>query len=65
MTVFAALLTIGSTQASRPFLELSTKLETSGTITSVYAGSGLGTVRAQIHAITVAFPPPCSLGRST
>ena len=45
---------MGSIQVSFPFFELSRKQEAIGTFTLENAGSGLGTVLAQIQAITVA-----------
>ena len=57
----AALSTTGSTQARFPFFFDSQKELTSG-IWAPQAGLGHLTVRAQSQAITVALPPPCSLG---
>ncbi|RME96987.1 MAG: hypothetical protein D6773_16400 [Alphaproteobacteria bacterium] len=57
--------TTGCTQVSLPFFLHSQYDEISGTLTSRKEGFGHGTVRAQIHAMTVAFPPPYSSGKST
>src|SRR3954454_51516 len=51
----------GSTQAFLPSLVESMKDDTKGTITPFAAGSGERTVRAQSHAITVAFEPSGSV----
>ena len=56
--------TTGCTQVSRPFLVDRAKERTSG-IGPPHAGFGDLTVRAQIQAITVAWPPPCSGGSVT
>src|SRR5690349_19874857 len=56
--------TVGSTHACFPaFFDNQNEL-TSG-ICAPHAGLGQITVRAQSHAITVASPPPCSLGSVT
>src|SRR5437773_5634445 len=47
----------GQSQASLPFLVESQYVLISGTCAPFAAGSGLATVRAQIHAITLASPP--------
>ena len=57
--------TTGSTHAFLPALVESQNDRTSGTCAPLAAGLGLATVRAHSHAITVASPPPCSLGSFT
>src|SRR5690606_18773924 len=57
--------TTGSTQASFLFFFDNQKDRTRGTWAPPHAGLGLGTVRAQIQAITVASPPPYSFGSFT
>src|SRR5271157_2312963 len=63
--VAAFLSTIGWSHASAPFLLESQNVLISGTCFPRIAGFGLGTVRAQIQAITFASPPPFASDKRT